>query len=317
MNPHPPNPDAVYRDRSTGLVIFGVLEILLGVCCALLVPLSLLAWSVSGGSTGLGSTIPVLGIYVVVAAGLIWLGLGLIRARRWACDLTLAISRIWLVTGICTVLVAAFVLPTMLRALGSAEGLPPEVLFVASAVTLAIVSLIYVLLPAAFVLFFRSPDIIATCRARNPRPQFTDGCPPRILTLAVVWGLGVVSVLVMPVYGWAFPFFGTVLSGAAGVVPWMAVLLVCGVLAWGTCLRRPWAWWGAVAATAVAAVSTILTSIRVNPGEIVGALPLAEDQRRVLESISWPEAWVMTLVWIVVWASMVIYLLTVRPEFRR
>ena len=74
MNPHPPNPDAVYRDRSTGLVIFGVLEILLGVCCALLVPLSLLAWSVSGGSTGLGSTIPVLGIYVVVAAGLIWLG---------------------------------------------------------------------------------------------------------------------------------------------------------------------------------------------------------------------------------------------------
>ena len=317
MDGHPPNPEAVCRDRSFGLAVFGVLEILLGVFCALMVPLSLLAWSVSGSSASLRSTIPVLVVYAVVAAGLIWLGIGSIRARRWACDLMLSISRIWLVTGVCSVLVTGFILPGMLAGMGAGEGIASEALFVATAIIFAILGLVYVLLPAAFVLFFRSPDVIATCRARDPQPQFTDGCPPRILTLAVVWGLGAVSVLVMPAYGWAFPFFGSVLSGAAGMVLWMAVLLVCGVLAWGTCRRRPWAWWGALAATIVAAVSTILTSIRVSPEEVVRALPLADDQRQVLASISWPEAWVMTLVWIVVWASMVIYLLTVRPEFRK
>ncbi|MDX2437332.1 MAG: hypothetical protein QNL88_09805 [Acidobacteriota bacterium] len=316
MDSHPPNPNAVYRDRSSGLVIFGVLEILLGVFCALMVPLSLLASSVSGGSSSLRSTIPVLVVYAVVAAGMIWLGIGSIRARRWACDLTLSISRIWLVTGVCTVLVTGFMLPGMLAGMGAGEGKPPEALFVASVIIFAILGLIYVLLPAAFVLFYRSPDVAATCRARDPGTQFTDRCPPRLLTLAVVWGLGAVSVLVMPAYGWAFPFFGSVLSGAAGMVLWMVVLLVCGVLAWGTCRQRPWAWWGALAATIEAAASTVLTSIRVSPEEVVRALPLADDQRQVLASISWPEAWVMTLVWIVVWASMVIYLLTVRPEFR-
>ncbi len=316
MDSHPPNPNAVYRDRSSGLVIFGVLEILLGLLCALLVPLTVVAWWVSGGSTSFGSYFPVLVIYAVTAVGFIWLGVGSIRARRWARDLTLAFSRIWLVTGICSVLVIAFLLPGILGGMGGAEGIPPEALFVASVIIFAILGLIYVLLPAAFVLFYRSPDVAATCRARDPGTQFTDRCPPRLLTLAVVWGLGAVSVLVMPAYGWAFPFFGSVLSGAAGRVLWMGVLLVCGVLAWGTCRQRPWAWWGALAATIAAAASTVLTSIRVSPEEVVRALPLADDQRQVLASISWPEAWVMTLVWIVVWASMVIYLLTVRPEFR-
>ncbi len=317
MDPQAPNSDAAHRDRSTGLVVFGVLEILLGLLCALLIPLSLLAWWVSAGSTSFGSTFPVLVIYAATAAGFIWLGIGSIRARRWARDLTLAFSRIWLVTGVCSVLVIAFMLPGILGGLGAAEGMPPEALFVASAVIFVVLGLIYVLLPAAFVLFYRSPDVAATCRARDPATQFTDRVPPRILTLAVVWGLGSISVLAMPAYGWAIPFFGLMLSGAAGAALWMVVLVVCGVLAWGTCRGHLWAWWGAMAATVVAAASTILTSLRIGPGEVVRTLPIADDQRLVLESISWPEPWVMTLVWIVVWASMVIYLLTVRSEFRK
>jgi len=315
-----PGTDEVYRDRSLGLVVFGVIEILIGAFCALLVPLALLAWWVSGGdangSATLRSTLAVVVIYLVMAALFVWLGVGSIRARRWACDVMLAISRIWLMTGVCTLLLSWFVLPGLLRGVGAAEGLPSEILLVAVGVTLAIVSLIYVLLPGAFVLFYRSPDVMATCRARDPRSQFTDECPPRVLTLAVLWGMAAISVVAMPAYDWAFPFFGRLLLGAAGAVPWIAVFVVCAALAWGSCRRRPWAWWGAVAATAAAAATTVVTSIRISPEAMVRALPIADDQMQILASISWPGVWAISLVWITVWASMLIYLFTMRSFFR-
>jgi hypothetical protein len=314
-----PGTDGDFRDRSLGLVVFGVIEILIGAFCALLVPLSLLARWVSngeaGGSTNLGSTAPLLVIYAVVAALFVWLGVGSIRARRWACDLMLAISRVWLLTGVCTVVIAGFLLPGLVQGLGVTADLPPAALLVATAVTLAVVGVVYVLLPGAFVLFYRSPDIVATCWARDPRPQFTDDCPSRVLTLSVVWGMAAISVLAMPAYDWAFPLFGRLLLGAAGAVPWLGVLAVCAALAWGSCRRRPWAWWGAVAATVAAALSTVLTSIRVSPAAVVRALPIAEDQMRVLASIPWPGVWVISLGWIAVWGSMLVYLLTMRSFF--
>ncbi len=315
-----PGTDEEYRDRSLGLVVFGVIEILIGAFCALLVPLSLLAWWVSGGeaggSTTLRSILPMVVIYLIMAVLFVWLGVGSIRARRWARDLMLAISRIWLVTGVCTLLLSWLVLPGLLQGVGAAEGLPPDMLFVAIAVTIAIVSLIYVLLPGAFVFFYRSPDVMATCRARDPRPQFTDDCPPRVLTLAVVWAMAAISVVAVPAYDWAFPFFGRLLLGAAGAVPWIAVLVACVGLAWGSCRRRFWAWWGAVAATVAAAATTMVTSIRNSPEAIVRALPMADDQRQVLASMTWPGVWVISLGWIVVWGSMLVYLVTLRPYFR-
>jgi len=316
-----PGADEVYRDRSLGLVVFGVIEILIGAFLALLVPLALLAWWVSGGgasgSSPLQSTVPLLGIYAIVAGLLVWVGVGSIRARRWACHLMLAISRIWLVTGVCALLISWIVLPGLLRGVGAAEGLPSEVLLIAIGITFAIVSLIYVVLPGAFVLFYRSPNVMATCRARDPRPQLTDDCPPRVLTLAVVWGMAAISVMAMPAYNWAFPFFGRLLVGASGALPWIAVLVVCVALAWGSCRRRLWAWWGAVAATVIAAAATVMTSIRVSPDAVVRALPIADDQMQMLASISWPGVWVISLVWIVVWASMLVYLATMRPFFPR
>jgi hypothetical protein len=310
-----PGTDEDFRDRSLGLVVFGVIEILVGAFCALMVPLALAARWVQGATTTLRSTFPVLLIYAIVAALFVWLGVGSIRARRWACDLMLALSRIWLLTGVCTVLIAGFLLPALVQGLGVAADIPPAALLVATAVTLALISVGYVLLPGAFVLFYRSPDVIATCRARDPRPQFTDDCPSRVLTLAVVWGMAGISVLAMPLYNWAFPFFGRLLLGAAGAVPWIAVLAVCAALAWGSCNRRPWAWWGAVAATVAAAVTTVVTSIRMRPEDMVRALPIADDQMRVLASIPWPGVWVISLGWIAVWGSMLVYLFTMRSFF--
>ncbi len=74
-----------FRDRSTGLFIFGFLQIALGCLAALMIPLMLLSLAVSPPSGGASAAqmIPAAGIYAMLAVVLVWLGVGSIRARRW------------------------------------------------------------------------------------------------------------------------------------------------------------------------------------------------------------------------------------------
>ena len=141
-----------FKDRSLGLVIFGVIEILIGACCVLLMALILAAASLTGAAD-LRSTVPSAVLYTVVAAIFIWLGVGSIRARRWACELTLSLSWIWLVTGICSMVVGVWLVPVMLRGMGAGSDLPPNFVFVVSLVVFGFVGFLYVLLPgeAAFI----------------------------------------------------------------------------------------------------------------------------------------------------------------------
>jgi len=312
-------PTSDFRDRSFGLLVFGVLEILIGLFCALLVPLSLVAVSLTPaaeeGGLNPGSVLPAMVLYLVVAVVFIWIGIGSVRARRWARDLMLSLSWIWLLTGICTLLISWLVMPGLLLDMGAAVGLSSGDIAVVALVTLSILSFVYVFLPGAFVLFYRSESVAATCRSRDPRPQWTDGCPSRLLTLTLLWALTAVSVLVMPAYRFVTPFFGFLVDGAAGAVVWVVVLVVCAVLAWGTCRRAPWAWRLGVAATLLAAVSTILTFARVEAVELYRAMGLPAEQLALLAGLASPERWLMTLLWAVVWLSFLGYLVTLKRLF--
>jgi len=305
-----------FADRSLGLVIFGIVLVLIGVCCGLLAPLSLFAASLTG-TLDLRSIVPPVIFYLVAAVAFVWLGVGSIRARRWACELMLSLSWIWLVTGICSMVVAAWLAPAMLRGMAGPSDLPPSFVLVASLVLLGVLGFVYVILPAAFVVFYRSPQVAATCRARDPRPQWTDDLPRRLLTLAIVWALAAVSVLLMPAYGFVVPFFGVVLSGAAGAAVWTVIFAVCIVLAWGSARRAPWAWWGGVVAVVLAALSSVITAVRVDPVDWVRAMNLPADQAALLSGIAVPGRWSMALIWMVVWGSFLAYLMTVRRLFVR
>ncbi|MEJ2188783.1 MAG: hypothetical protein P8Y93_05075, partial [Acidobacteriota bacterium] len=143
----------------------------------------------------------------------------------------------------------------------------------------------------------------------------TDDCAPPVLSLAVIWALAAVSVLVMPAYRFVMPFFGTLAHGFPGAALWVAVLIVCAALAWGPCRRAPWAWWGGLAATVVAAVSTILTFARISLDQFYRALDLPPDQLSLVLSLPVPGTLAVTLVWVVVWGSFVAYLVSVRKLF--
>jgi hypothetical protein len=250
-----------------------------------------------------------------MAVAFIWLGVGSIRARRWACELLLSLSWIWLLTGICTFLICILVVPGVMRELGAAEALPPEMTLLVVLVTIGIVGLLYVVLPGLFVLFYRSPHVAATCRARHPQPQWIDRCPRKLLTLMVVWLLAAVSVLMMPAYNFIFPLFGIVLTGTAGAVLWALVLATSVALAVGTCRRAPWAWWSGVALTLTAAVSSILTVLRYDLAEIMAVMELPEDQVSMIAMVGMPDGWLMALINALVWGSFLAYLMSLRRFF--
>jgi len=307
-----------HKDRGLGLAVFGSVSVLIGVFCALLVPLMFLSMALSesaGGGVDSRSAWSASALYGCMAVAFIWLGVGSIRARRWACELLLSLSWIWLLTGICTLLICILVVPGVMRELGAAEALPPEMTLLVVLVTIGIVGLLYVVLPGLFLLFYRSPHVAATCRARHPQSQWIDRCPRKLLTLMVVWVLAAVSVLMMPAYNFIFPLFGIALTGTAGAVLWALVLGACVALAVGTCRRAPWAWWNGVALTLTAAVSSILTVLRYDLTEFMALMDLPEDQVSMIAMVGMPDGWLMALINAIVWGSFLAYLISLRRFF--
>jgi hypothetical protein len=310
-----------YRDRSLGLVLFGVVQIIIGVFCALLIPLVVVSVAATralggpGASPELSGVLPSLILYAVLAAVFIVLGIGSIRARRWARALLLVLSWLWLVTGVVSMLVTWWLLPAMWSQLGGAAGLPGEGLAVVMIVTSIILGVIYVLLPAAFVLFYRSPHVAATCRARDPGPSWVDDCPPHILSLMLIFGLGAVSVLTTPAYGFALPVFGIVLSGVAGAFGWTLILILLLYLVWGSFRRDLRAWWIAVAASLAAACANTVTVVVVPLDELLARMNLPADQRGLIEGVGVLSPTLLAILSLACWLSFVAYLLYVRRFF--
>jgi hypothetical protein len=317
VDSHNPPPD--FEDRRAGLVIFGSLAILVGLFCLLLVPLTLVAASVSGSEFGGGvdfrSAWSASMLNLLMAVAFVWLGVGSIRAHRWASEVLLSLSWIWLLSGISTLLVGMLVVPALLQESGALAGLPPTAAPLVLAVTFGLIGVVFVVLPAIFVLFYRSPHVTATCRACHPEPGRIDRCPRRILTLTVIWILTATSVLLMPAYNFVFPLFGSVLTGSAGGVGWALSLAACVTLAVGSCKRAPWAWWGGLALTFLATVSSVLTFLAHDVSEIAALMKLPEDQVSMVAALGIPSGWPVAIFSGVVWGSFFAYLLTLRGYF--
>ncbi len=302
------------RDRSTGLVIFGAAEILIGIACASLIPLTIAAATLSP-IIDLRVVLPSLALYGLIAVGLVTLGVGSIRARRWAVALTLSLSWVWLITGVGTVALSLWLLPGVWSSLGAASGLDAGASQVVAIAIALFLGVIYVVLPGAFILFYRSPNVIATCHSRDPRPDWTDRCPQRLLALAVAYALGGLSIVAVPAYGFVFPFFGRVLSGSAGAVCWVIALFLSGALAWGTSRREPWAWWTAMAAAGIGGISSAVTFAVIDPGDLFRIEGLLADQRTLLEAV-WPTSpWIHIAAQVLIWGSLMAYLFAVKPLF--
>jgi hypothetical protein len=312
MTDLPPSPAPAYRDRSTGLVVFGILHILLGVICTLVVLGAVVASELAerrGGAVMPPSSMSYVIIVNSVAAiyGFV-AGIGSIRARRWARAIVLAVSWIWLVGGAVSMLSLIFLLPKM-RVL-----VPPSQETMFMTLQIVVSAIIYVIVPLAFVLFYRQNDVALTCAARDPRPRWTDRVPLPVLALVLVMAFSSVVLLGM-VARPVFPLFGTILTGAPAMLVLFAVAVLMAWLSIQLYRLRLSAWMTVLALQILGGATALITFARLDVNHYYDTLGLSTPQTRAMhleQMFHDPLLWALMLA---VWIGYVAFVVWLRRYF--
>jgi hypothetical protein len=310
----PPTP---FKDRSTGLVVFGILTLLLGGVCALLVPLMLVGQAMTAQATGAPannmSLLPAIFMYGALAVALIWLGIGSMKSRRWARALLLIFSWSWLVMGVVALVMMVILMPRILAVQPSAgqPPMPEEAKLMVTIISLAMIGFIFVVLPAIWVFFYRSPHVKATCEARDPVPRWTDACPLPVLAVSLWLGFSALMMVTMPLaQGGVLPFFGQFLTGAAGVAAYFVLAAIWAWCAWALYRLDVRGWWVAVAVFCVMAASHVITYSQRDVMEMYALMGYPEQQLEEIRRFSAITGEWMTwgmLVFLVPFAGYMIY----------
>lgn len=259
----------VYRDRSTGLVVFGIIQIVLGAFSLLFIPLLLLGVLMSRRTTGAlpaGNYVLTVMTYLLTAIVLVTLGVGSIRARRWAWALTLVSSWIWLVAGILmTVLLTAMLPPMFMTAMHTAASradAPPiarGVIAVILTFIIAMGTIFLVVLPIIFLIFYRQKDVEETCRHRDPVERWTDRCPLPVLAASLIFAWGAVHCVGMSFATPLLPFFGRYLTGPRASIGLLLLAALDAFLAYSLFRLQRQGWWIGLAGMALVLTSAAVT----------------------------------------------------------
>ena len=314
---------AVFKDRSVGLVVFGSVEILIGCLCALVAPMMVLVAFVpqpGGPPAGLQMMLPAVTIYVMAAVFFIWIGIGSILARRWARAVMLVCSWMWLICGVFTMIVGVFMMPSMFDhmfdQMPPGQQMPPKAPLVPLIFAGGFMGCIYFLLPLAFVLFYRSKHVWATCRFKDPKTRWTDRCPLPVLALVIFFAYGLFSLVWMPFYNFTVPCFGVILDGAAGALVVLGVVLLEIYLIWGMYHLRVAAWWTAVVCVVVGSISGLLTMGRIDLMELYERMGMPDQQLDVIRQMGMVEKMdSLWWVWIPMALVFLVYLVYVKRYF--
>ena len=292
-----PTPPPPYVDRSTGLVVFGIAQIILGLLAALMIPLIALGAVVSrlgpGGPMHAGQLFSATSTYAFAAVVLVSLGIGSIQYRRWARALTLITSWYWLIMGTLVTILLTAVMPVAMRTAlqvqeHTANAPSPEISTTAMAiiVTLVIVFLAFflVVVPIAFVVFYSRADVAATCRDRDPVERWTDRTPLPVLGASVVFFVGALYLLVVGVTTPIFPFFGRYLTGIPGVSCFLVLAALDSYLALAIYRLKVTGWWIATIMLPIRLVSMALTYIKADLIQAYSRMGSSDAELRMLQS---------------------------------
>ena len=317
LNEAVPQPD--FKDRKTRLAVFGTLQIALGGLAAMMVPMmivGMIASAVSGGEAAermnLKSMAPACLIYAVVAVWFIWMGIGSLKARRWARALILVSSWYWLVIGICAFICVLILLPNMSDQMAGNDDVPKTVTSIIQCVMVGFMAVFYIVIPGLLVLFYRGEDVKATCEHYNPQTRWTDKCPLPVLGAALACALWALLTPMMGASNWAIPFFGTVLTGIAGAVTAVSLCLILIWAAWGLYRLDGKAWWATLLLISAWSISAIITFSTVSTEIYYEKAGMTEQQMEAIKQFD-----MMSMRWpMVLWAAFALaYLFWIRRFF--
>jgi len=256
--PAPPGP--AFKDRKIGLILFGIVQLLMALVCLAFTALQLVmlfgseALRVDAGLYGadMGEVMGSRGLlvftaffYLLVAGGIAWLGIGSIRCRRWARAVTLVLASIGLVVGVMSTFFVMSLFHSMLTEMSSQAGGGDAPVMVGLGCAFVGIAFLYVLLPGAFVLFYRSPHVEATCEHYDARERWTDRLPLPVLAGWILL-LPAAGAVFTPLIGTPMPFFGALLTGPPAWLYAFAMAGLAAYLARGFFRLESWAWFGAL-----------------------------------------------------------------------
>ncbi|QDU09410.1 hypothetical protein [Gimesia aquarii] len=307
-----------FKDRSTGLIIFGLLQIFMGGCCALMIPLMLLSLAVApdvNPQLDTQTLVPAIGIYTLLAVLLIWLGVGSFLARRWARALTLVLAWIWLVIGIMAMIMIAVWMPNLFNMIGQDQKIPPEMLLFMQVVMTGTIGCMYLFLPGIFVLFYQSKHVKATCEMKDPHVRWTDKCPLPVLAMSLMLGYSSLSIFYSASYGFVTPFFGIILKGLSGGLVMLAFSLLAVYLAWATYHLKIVAWWTMLIAYVTFGISGIITFSRIDMMDLYKEMDMPKEQLKIIEQSGIVDRMNLPLMFSLSFVVFVGYMLWVRKYF--
>jgi hypothetical protein len=311
-----------FKDRKTGLVVFGILQIIHGGFFALMVPFMVMGMIASAALRNSSAPpintrmiIPAILFYVLVAVWFIWMGIGSIKTRRWARALILVSSWLWLICGIGGLVFMLLLMPQMYDQMGRTGQIPPEAAAVMKYVMMGFMTVFYVIIPAVLVLFYGGKNVKATCEFRDSQVRWTDKCPLPVLAVSLLFGVWAVSMLSLGAYGWTVPFFGFIATGIKGAAIALAGMLLYGYVARGLYKLSIKAWWCAILLTILCALSTAVTFSRVTMLEFYQKMNFPQQQLDFIKQGGMLDTHTMAVFFSLWFAGFLVYLLYTKKYF--
>jgi len=248
------------KDCTVGLVVFGALEILLGLFCFSLAMLLLIVVS----ANGLHGIKPIhysmaMGFLFYLTGWFIVMGLGSMKAQRWARALLLVGAWSSIFFGTLVLALILYVLPEVYSLLADSGVLPPMAALGALYFSVLVLILLQVVFPLITIVFYGLKGVEATCERRNPEPCWTDRCPLPLLAVSFISALGCLSIVAGATTNYVVFLFGHLMHGAPGALMLAVVSVASGYIGWGAYTRRMHAWWGAYALIVLTSASMMLT----------------------------------------------------------
>jgi hypothetical protein len=279
-------------------VIFGVVQIIMGLLAALMIPFVALSAFLSrvapGGAMRPGQYISGVVTYTFAAAALLVLGIGSVQAKRWARALTLVTSWYWLITGALITVLLTAVLPVAMRGMlaqlresageGPSPGMSTGVLAILLTVIIVFAAFFLVLVPIAFVAFYGRKDVAETCRQRDPVERWTDRTPLPVLAASVVLFIGSLYMLLTAVTIPLFPFFGRYLTGIPATACFFVLAAIDLYVAIALFRLQSFGWWIAVLTMPVRLFSMGLTYTRTDLMQAYSKMGWSDAQLQMLNS---------------------------------
>jgi len=299
-----------FRDRRSGLQAFGILQIIIGLICALFVLVLAAALELTSrrGIAPPTNIAPAFVIYGAAAFYFITVGSGSIRARRWARAMSVAFSAAWLAVGIAVVLSSLLFIRRTLVFVRPSE----TALVIGS--TAAILIVAFIILPLALFLFYRREDVLLTCETHDPAIRWTDRVPWPVLAVATLLGFASFATLAN-VGAPVVPFFGMALTGASAALTMLTLSGLFGFLTVQWIVLRKSAWWTTLLLHVIGGIVAIVTLATGDVGEVYAKLNMPREQIQAMQLETLGRSPALWAIVILVWAAYLGVLLYTRRYF--